>query len=46
MEAKEHTALEQALKRVMLEEFADIPPEEEIDIKVSERFRRACEKLI
>ena len=46
MKEKEQTALKQALKSAMLEEFADIPPEEEIDIKVSEHFCRACEKLI
>lgn len=46
MEVKEQTAFKRALKSVMLEEFAEIPPEEEIDIRVSNRFHRACEKMI
>ncbi len=42
----ERTPFEQALLDVILEEFATIPSENEIDITVSLNFQKTCEQLL
>ncbi len=42
----ERTPFEQALLDVILEEFATIPSEKEIEITISLRFQKMCEQLL
>lgn len=42
----ERTPFEQALLDVIMEEFATIPPENEIDITVSLNFQKMCDQLL
>lgn len=46
MEMNDRTPFEQALMDVMLEEFADVPEEEQIQCAASESFYKNCGKLI